>query len=759
MSSVVDTPDSAASSSPPTLEQLLFRQLEILQRLQSGVETQDISKAKSQRDLIEAKFDALRNEVHPVLVAQRDALMKMNNRQEESDTALRPFPPVSTSTPSVWASLSTSAQSTMNPEMERLRSSLDALLVFLGLFSAIIAAFFIESSKGCKEDQAKRTNELLQNLTNIFLDIHNASFGDMQLPEQKEFAPDPRDMRATSYWAIALIFGLSIAALAVVCRGFLSSLIQQQRDHSLHALALTWSRWKEAHRLLEPTVQFIPFLMTIPVLVFIAGFLDFLFSLRDDINGPIPVFIVTTFSITTFLIIMSLAFVLFSTLHGARDPLHSPFQSWLSKGGVKTQEHNTFSSDEMHALCELVEQTYEEEPLEKASSTLAALLSSAPGTMYPNEMHSTGILPGFFIKVDQEGNQVQLDRTFQLIRYLISPDTTLRTGITVASAVAQLPAERYRYLFCSYGRREAASLKFIDQLLDLATRAAQMYGIQTLHNSEIIISLDAALRTHFEVENVPGVALRNFSSSNAKWAASITLYWLTIFIETAFKNKASWAASSEILPRIRRLVFDSLKAKAMSVVSVLGHNDDDEGIPGPRQVNPTEASDLSRVNRFESWDAVIDPEPLRVTHLTQPASHAVILRLFPSFLEPMTFARDVDTETDRRGIFLDECIMWAEAAFRLRYFAVLCRKAFSTTKFSIEEQEIRIAHALRVLDDELQASKCRSAPLKREQRMLLWMFIVVKETFGKWVYHPDAWVVQLRFEKWLEANKKILLSD
>ncbi|KAG6857055.1 hypothetical protein H0H87_010020 [Tephrocybe sp. NHM501043] len=734
MSSLDDAPDVVPGSTP-RLEHLFSKQLDILQEFQTGAERH----AKLQRDLIGTKLDAFRNEVHPILVAQRDVLTMMNTRQEESDTALRSFPPVPTSTPSVWTSLSTSVQSTMNPEMERLRSSLDALLVFLGLFSAIIAAFFIESSKGCREDEAKRTNELLRNLTNIILAIHNTSFDATKLPAQVDFIPEPRDLRATSYWAIALIFSLLIAALAVVCRGFLSSLIQQKRGSSLHHLTLTWLRWKEVDRLLKPAVQSIPFLMVFPCFVFIIGFLDSLFSLREDVDGPIPIAILAAFSLSATLVTVALVFVLYFILHGYGDPLHSPFQSWLNrrKSTIDDRENDTVNVDETSALCEVVKETFDVEPLEKASSMLTGLLKSTPG------ITSAGTI----LSID-EGNPVQLDLTRQVISYLLSPNTTLRTGITVSSAVARLPGACYRYLFrpnSPNGLCEDAGLKLIVQLSDLAERAAQMYGFQALHNSEIITSIDSVLRMHFEAESIAGVAARGNHSS-----ASVTLYWLTVSIGIAISVSVRHAPSAvEILSRVQRLAFDYLKAKAMSVASVLESEDVEEL-----------SVHLAKESRFEAWDMVIDPKPLQIMHgaTITPELQAASLRLFTTVPLTAGFHKNDTEGTLKRYLGIRDRV-WTEGAFCARYFAALCRKEFSATKSLSEVLEVQFARAFAVLDSELLVSMCNDGNLSAQQENLLWMFIIVEETLGIWEDHHSISQVRKRFREWLriKGNKEALI--
>ncbi|KAJ7280034.1 hypothetical protein C8J57DRAFT_1501492 [Mycena rebaudengoi] len=152
---------------------------------------------------------------------------------------------------------------------------LHALLVFLGLFSAIVTAFLAESLSGLRPDEASRTNELLANLTDIMITLSGS---------------------------LSLILSLSVAALAVTCRGFLNMVTLSCHAKATDKLIDIRMRWKEADKILGPVIEMIPQLLVIPVLLFVVGLLDNILS--DVLQLAVhPVPVVATTNLSFFIIV------------------------------------------------------------------------------------------------------------------------------------------------------------------------------------------------------------------------------------------------------------------------------------------------------------------------------------------------------------------------------------------------------------------------------------------------------------------------
>jgi hypothetical protein len=74
----------------------------------------------------------------------------------------------------------------------------------IGLFSAIVTAFFVDSFSKLQPDDAAATNGLLSNLTDIILSVHGVSFNATGLPLAIPFEPERNDVRENVLWSISL---------------------------------------------------------------------------------------------------------------------------------------------------------------------------------------------------------------------------------------------------------------------------------------------------------------------------------------------------------------------------------------------------------------------------------------------------------------------------------------------------------------------------------------------------------------------------
>ncbi|KAJ7280108.1 hypothetical protein C8J57DRAFT_1124677, partial [Mycena rebaudengoi] len=196
-----------------------------------------------------------------------------------SDLSQQPIPGVSATSNSTWgALLKTTVAETIQPKVDRWRSGLDALLVFLGLFSAIVTAFLVESLSGLHPDEASRTNELLANLTDIMIALSGVNPMSLDFSTPAQFQPDSTNVRLNSYWSLSLILSLSVAALAVTCRGFLNMVTLSRHAKATDKLIDMKMRWKEADKILGPVIEMMPQLLVIPVLLFVVGLVDNILS-------------------------------------------------------------------------------------------------------------------------------------------------------------------------------------------------------------------------------------------------------------------------------------------------------------------------------------------------------------------------------------------------------------------------------------------------------------------------------------------------
>ncbi|KAJ7280009.1 hypothetical protein C8J57DRAFT_1712064 [Mycena rebaudengoi] len=261
---------------------------------------------------------------------QVSLLRRIDERQAASDLTQQPMPEVPLTSNSTWgALLRTTVAETIQPKVDRWRSGLDALLVFLGLFSAIVTAFLVESLSGLRPDETARTNELLANLTDIMIALSGVNPVNLNLSTPEQFQPDSTDIRLNSYWSLSLILSLSVAALAVTCRGFLNMVTLSHQAKATDKLIDIKMRWKEADKMLGPVIEMTPQLLVIPVLLFVVGLLDKILS--DILQlAVLPTPVVATTSLSFFFIAGVIGFLAYSLFDGSARPHSSPFQSTLA---------------------------------------------------------------------------------------------------------------------------------------------------------------------------------------------------------------------------------------------------------------------------------------------------------------------------------------------------------------------------------------------------------------------------------------------
>ncbi|KAJ7475241.1 hypothetical protein B0H11DRAFT_1810715, partial [Mycena galericulata] len=260
---------------------------------------------------------------------QLEILRRIDQRQAAADLSTQPIPQVPATSSSTWGALLQSrVADAIQPKVDRWRSGLDALLVFLGLFSGIVTAFLVNSLAGLQPDEVARTNELLANLTEIIIQLSGSPT--LKIADPAPFEPEAVSVRLNSYWSISLILSLSVAALAVACRGFLNMVVLSNHKRAVDRLIDINRRWKGAEKMLGPAVEAIPQLLVIPVILFVVGLLDSIFSAILALR-PLPVPIAAASALSLLFVIGIVAFLAAALLHAALWPASSPFQSSLAR--------------------------------------------------------------------------------------------------------------------------------------------------------------------------------------------------------------------------------------------------------------------------------------------------------------------------------------------------------------------------------------------------------------------------------------------
>ncbi|KAF7358916.1 hypothetical protein MSAN_01232000 [Mycena sanguinolenta] len=268
--------------------------------------------------------------LNEIMTEQTELLRRIEARQASGDLSRKPMSQVPATSSSAWNPLLKNFISeTIQPKVDRWRNGLDSLLVFLGLFSAIVTSFLVDSLSALTPDETARTNELLANLTDIVILLSGQSPSNLTISHPLPFEPDARDIRVNSFYSLSLVLSLSIAALVVAGRGFLNMVTWSHHKKAALRLSDVHKRWAAAERVLRPAIESLPQLLVIPVLLFIAAIVDVLLSTVLVIS-PRPTLIFVTTSLCLISIITVASVLCATFLHGGLNPTTSPFQSSLA---------------------------------------------------------------------------------------------------------------------------------------------------------------------------------------------------------------------------------------------------------------------------------------------------------------------------------------------------------------------------------------------------------------------------------------------
>ncbi|KAK7013610.1 hypothetical protein VNI00_019476 [Paramarasmius palmivorus] len=159
------------------------------------------------------------------------------------------------------------------------KEDIDTLLVFAGLFSAVVTAFLIESYQWLQEDPEDTTVIILMQ---IFHQLNASS-----IPEPESFIPEASSIRINCFWFLSLIFSLTSALFGLLCKQWLR---EHQRDVPTRTpgedLALrqlrrdSFEKWGVASFL-----SALPILLEIALMFFFVGVLDLLWTLHPILFG------------------------------------------------------------------------------------------------------------------------------------------------------------------------------------------------------------------------------------------------------------------------------------------------------------------------------------------------------------------------------------------------------------------------------------------------------------------------------------------
>ncbi|KAF9256435.1 hypothetical protein L218DRAFT_1026219, partial [Marasmius fiardii PR-910] len=179
------------------------------------------------------------------------------------------------------------------------KEDIDTLLVFAGLFSAVVTAFTIESYQWLQEDPADTTVLLL-------MQIVQQGSGQSPPPSPPQtFTPLPTYVRINTFWFLSLTLSLIVALFGLLCKQWLRTHQRQTNTQtSGQALALCWLRHQSLeHWHVHKILSLLPIFLELALFLFFAGLLELLWN-----HHPIP------FAIVLVAVGLAVVFYLITTI-------------------------------------------------------------------------------------------------------------------------------------------------------------------------------------------------------------------------------------------------------------------------------------------------------------------------------------------------------------------------------------------------------------------------------------------------------------
>ncbi|TFK90493.1 hypothetical protein K466DRAFT_450796, partial [Polyporus arcularius HHB13444] len=204
------------------------------------------------------------------------------------------------------------------------KEEVDTLLVFAGLFSAIVTAFNIEAYRLLQPDPSQSSIQLLQ-LISQQLAQGPTKAGTIGVPAaQNIFKPPTQSIRINACWFSSLICALFSALICIMVKQWMREYLSNPPSSPRHNVRFRQYRYDGLVAWGVPEMMaFLPILLELSLVLFLVGLVDFLFQLQC-----------TVAAIATCLITMALLFYVATAIapvFSAHCPYKSP-QSWMLVG-------------------------------------------------------------------------------------------------------------------------------------------------------------------------------------------------------------------------------------------------------------------------------------------------------------------------------------------------------------------------------------------------------------------------------------------
>ncbi|KAF9018117.1 hypothetical protein BDP27DRAFT_1440294 [Rhodocollybia butyracea] len=205
----------------------------------------------------------------------------------------------------IWRVYGDEASAFDNDMVGELSDSLDILLVFAGLFSAVLTTFVAQTSQSLSQDNTQLSASYLSELT-MLVRANGNSTAILNIPlTSTSFSPDILDLWINGLWFTSLVISLSVALFAVLAKQWLRqymSIITGTPEDQAYIRQFRFDgleKWQ-----VQPLIGMLPTFLHLALILFLAGLVIFLLPLSTTmayVVGAISVTVVVLYLTATVL--------------------------------------------------------------------------------------------------------------------------------------------------------------------------------------------------------------------------------------------------------------------------------------------------------------------------------------------------------------------------------------------------------------------------------------------------------------------------
>ncbi|KAK7019574.1 hypothetical protein R3P38DRAFT_3359135 [Favolaschia claudopus] len=209
-------------------------------------------------------------------------------------------------TAKMWAIYASEAEKYDKGLVESWKSDMEGILIFAGLFSAVLTAFLIESYKTLNPDPEDLTVLLLTRISEQIVASAHGNASHIPPPlELNDNGPTRTALACNALWFLSLGLSLSCALIATLLEQWAREFLHRTDIHSapvIRARVFSFLYYGLRRFNMHAVVDIIPFLLHLSLLLFFSGLIAFLVPVNTGIAliAAVMLFVVAaTYSVLT----------------------------------------------------------------------------------------------------------------------------------------------------------------------------------------------------------------------------------------------------------------------------------------------------------------------------------------------------------------------------------------------------------------------------------------------------------------------------